>query len=75
MLLLLLLYSNKLPQQAPQKLLDEHTFIPENSLESALDENITYQPDPQPFSSISANRKSMIHIKKAFMIFFKKKNS
>jgi hypothetical protein len=52
---------------------DEHTIIPENSLESALDENITYQLDPQPFSSISANRKSMIHIKKAFMNFFFKK--
>jgi len=37
---------------------DGHIFIPENSLESALDENITYQPDPQPFSSISANRKT-----------------
>jgi hypothetical protein len=52
---------------------DELTFIPENSLESALDENITYQPDPQPFASISENKKSMIHIKKALMIFFCKK--
>jgi len=37
---------------------DKLPCIPENSLECALVESIPYQPDPQPFSSTSADRKS-----------------
>jgi hypothetical protein len=37
---------------------DKLPFIPENSPECALVESIPYQPDPQPFSSTSADRKS-----------------
>lgn len=62
-------HASSRPQQAPQKQLDDGLIlIPENSLESALDENITYQPDRQPFSSISADRKSMIHVKKLLRV-------
>jgi len=32
--------------------------VPENNLEYALVGSIPYQPDPQPFSSTSADRKS-----------------